>query len=273
MVRALLSSPLGFLIGLSLGALGGGGSILAVPILVYAAGQPAQAATATSLMLVGTAALVGMAAHHRAGRVHVGTGVVFGLVGVGGSIAGSALNRDVDPDVLLLAFSVLIVIAAWRMAVGCPSCTSEGERRTLLRHAVGSDDTSSVLTRVDVRLTTKVVAAGTGVGFLTGLFGVGGGFVIVPALALLLGLAMPEAIGTSLLVIAINSATALATRLATTSIDWSVAVPFTVAAIGGVVYGKHIADRLDAERSLRWFAALLVAVAAYTGISAVNGLW
>ncbi|OWY59063.1 hypothetical protein B7486_76580, partial [cyanobacterium TDX16] len=117
-----------------------------------------------------------------------------------------------------------------------------------------------------------VLAAGTAVGFLTGLFGVGGGFVIVPALALALKLPMPEAIGTSLLVIAINSAVALATRLATTGVDWGVTLPFTVSAVAGVLVGGRVADRLDAQRSLRWFAALLVAVAVYTGLQATVAL-
>ena len=126
----------------------------------------------------------------------------------------------------------------------------------------------------DTRVATvaKVLLAGTAVGFLTGLFGVGGGFVIVPALTLVLGLSMPEAIGTSLLVIAINSAVALATRLGSSTIDWHVAIPFTVAAIVGVLVGKRIADRLDARRSLHWFAALLVGVAAYTAIQAGSKL-
>jgi uncharacterized membrane protein YfcA len=279
-VRALLASPLGFLIGLSLGALGGGGSILAVPVLVYASGQSPKAATASSLLLVGGAALVGMGAHWRAGRVRVGTGVMFGLMGVGGSIVGTAINRQLDPNVLLLGFSGLVVIAAWRMLVGCPTCTKVGEQAEL-REAELADVAPAgtvralVATRpaVDVGRVAKVIAAGTAVGFLTGLFGVGGGFVIVPALALVLGLSMPEAIGTSLLVIAINSAVALATRLATTSIDWHVTAPFAVAAIAGVLTGGRVADKLDPERSLRWFAALLVAVAAYTAIRATVDLF
>ena len=126
-MRALLTSPFGFLIGLSLGALGGGGSILAVPVLVYIAGESPQAATTTSLIVVGLDALVGMGEHLRAGRVEVRPGLLFGLAGVGGSFLGSALNRGLDPDVLLLAFSGLIVIAAWRMLTGCPTCTRVGE--------------------------------------------------------------------------------------------------------------------------------------------------
>lgn len=270
-IRALLTSPLGFLIGLSLGALGGGGSILAVPVLVYAAGQDPKAATATSLLLVGSASLVGMVTHWRAGRVRVGTGIVFGLTGIGGSLAGSALNQRLDPNLLLFGFAGLVVIAAWRMLTGCPSCTKAGEAREL--HATA---TAGTVTRtrpsVDARTVVTVLAAGSAVGFLTGLFGAGGGFVIVPALALALKLPMPEAIGTSLLVIAINSAVALSTRLATTSIDWATTVAFAVAAIGGVVAGGKVADRLDPERSLRWFAALLLAVAAYTAIRAGTAL-
>jgi uncharacterized membrane protein YfcA len=269
-VRALLASPLGYLIGLSLGALGGGGSILAVPVLVYAAGQDPKAATATSLLLVGSAAVVGMGTHWRAGRVRVGTGIAFGIAGIAGSLAGSALNHHLDPDVLLLGFAGLVLVAAWRMLTGCPTCTKVGEAREL----AGSPGTTLTLLRqrIDTRTVLVVLVAGTAVGFLTGLFGVGGGFVIVPALALGLKLPMPEAIGTSLLVIAVNSGVALTTRLANTTIDWHITLPFTVAAIAGVLTGGTVADRLDPERSLRWFAGLLIAVAAYTAIRAGTAL-
>jgi uncharacterized membrane protein YfcA len=125
-------------------------------------------------------------------------------------------------------------------------------------------------TRVATRHAVAVAAAGTGVGFLTGLFGVGGGFVIVPALTLLLHLPMPTAIGTSLLVIAGNSAVALAARAATTTVEWGVTIPFTVAAIAGVLTGGHVAGKLDAKKSLRWFATLLVAVAVYTALDALT---
>ncbi|MDP1805116.1 MAG: sulfite exporter TauE/SafE family protein [Acidimicrobiales bacterium] len=273
-MRGLLASPLGFLVGLSLGALGGGGSILAVPVLVYAAGQGPKAATATSLLLVGTAALVGMGDHWRAGRVRVGTGVVFGLTGIGGSLAGSALNHRVDPDLLLLGFAGLVCLAAWRMLTGCPTCTKVGESAELRGGRSAAPGATATLVRrsVDARMVLTVLAAGSAVGFLTGLFGVGGGFVIVPALALGLKLPMPQAIGTSLLVIAINSAVALSARIATTSIEWEVTVPFTIAAVAGVLTGGRVADRIDAQRSLRWFAGLLVVVALYTGGQAIADL-
>lgn len=267
-LRALFASPLGFVIGLSLGALGGGGSILAVPALVYGAGQDAHAATATSLVLVGTASLIGVRPHLRAGRVEVATGLAFGAAGVPGSLVGSALNRRVDPDVLLLGFSVLILVAAWRMLTACPTCTRLGEERAVADQAGAGRGGSGVAlrTRVDARRAVAVVTAGSLIGFLTGLFGVGGGFVIVPALTLLLGLEMPSAIGTSLLVITLNSAVAFAARLGNASIDWGVTLPFAVTAIAGVLAGGSVADRLDAERSLRWFSGLLVAVALYTAL-------
>lgn len=226
-MRALLVSPLGFLIGLALGALGGGGSILAVPVLVFAAGQDPRSATTTSLMLVGTAAAIGMVAHWKAGRVRVGIGVLFGLCGVGGSVAGSAVNQRLDPNLLLLAFSLLIVVAAWRMVTGCPTCSRTGERRELTAAELGSLSTGSAATTVadrvnvvmDLRSFAGILLVASLIGFLTGLFGVGGGFVIVPALTLILKLPMPEAIGTSLLAVTITSAAALATRLATSPID------------------------------------------------------
>lgn len=273
-MHGLIASPLGVLIGLCLGALGAGGSVLAVPALVYVAGQSAHAATTSSLLVVGTASLVGMAAHYRAGRVRVGTGIVFGLTGVGGSIAGSALNQHLSPDVLLLAFSGLVVIAAWRMLVGCPTCTKVGEQQELARTASpeGRSSMAALHLGVDVSI-PAVLAAGTGIGFLTGLFGVGGGFVIVPALTLLLRMGMPEAIGTSLLVIAINSAVGLAARAASAPINWGVALPFTVAAIVGVALGKRLSTRLDPETSLRWFAVVLAVVAVYTAVRAAVGLF
>jgi uncharacterized membrane protein YfcA len=264
-MQELLSSPLGFLIGLAHGALGGGGSILAVPALVYAAGQDPKHATASSLVLVGIAALVGMVRHWRAGRVRVGIGVTFGLVGVGGSLAGSALNRRLDPDALLIGFALLVLVAAWRMLTACPPCTNVGEQNVVAGARPGTTGSHLTLTTI-----VATAVAATAVGFLAGLFGVGGGFVIVPALTLALRIPMPQAIGTSLLVIAINSAVALATRLATTSIEWQVTIPFVVAAVIGVLAGGRVADRIDAQKSLRGFAAMLVAVAMYTVFKAAG---
>ena len=266
MTRGLLASPLGLLIGLALGALGSGGSILAVPALVYAAGQTPQEATAASLLLVGTSAAIGLWTHARAGRVRFATGTVFGLAGIGGSLVGTSLNRRIDGDVLVLAFSGLIVVAAWRMLTACPSCTRTGEAREL---AGAAQAAARPWTTGRALL---VLGVGTGVGFLTGLFGVGGGFVVVPALTLVMGLAMPEAIGTSLLVVAINSAIALLARLGSVRVDWMLAAAFTLAAAAGVYLGARLADRLEPERSLRAFAAGLVLLAIYSAGRAMAAL-
>ena len=273
--RVLLASPLAFLIGVSLGALGGGGSILAVPVLVFVAGQTPAVATSTSLVVVGVASLIGATDHWRSGRVRVTTGVVFGLVGVAGSLAVSALNGRLDGDVLLLGFAALILVAAWRIVAGCPSCTRAGEAEALSTPRIGGRGptlTCNATRTIRPARAAKVALAGTAVGFLTGLFGVGGGFVIVPALALALEFPMPQAVGTSLLVIAVNTAVALAARFGAGTIDWATTLLFTAAATAGVGAGKRIADRIDPQTMQQAFAALLVAVALYAGARAAFAL-
>lgn len=264
-MRALLASPLGFLIGLSLGALGGGGSILAVPALVYAAGQDPKAATTTSLVLVTVTALIGMIPHWRAGRVRFGAGAIFGLAGIGGSLLGSHWNEAVDPDVLLLAFSALMLVAAyamWRRLAAPPRSLGAAAQTDHLAPTRG----------FDVATTVKVIVAGSFIGLLTGFFGVGGGFVIVPALVLALGFTMPEAVGTSLLVIAVNSIVALTTRLPSGSIEWGTVIPFTVASLIGVFVGSRLASTRDPSFLQKWFIAFLVVIALYTATSSIVAL-
>lgn len=265
-MRALLASPLGFLIGLSLGALGGGGSILAVPVLVYVAGQTAKDATATSLVLVTMTALVGIVPHFRAGRVRVGPGLLFGAAGIGGSVLGSALNHRADPNVLLLAFAGVMLVAARAMWNG-GACKPTDPRP--LPRSVSAAAAATTAVRADSRTVAKVLAVGSGVGLLTGFFGVGGGFVIVPGLVLALGFTMPEAVGTSLLVIVINSLVALSMRLGSGGVDWSVVVPFAVASLSGVVVGGRLAGRREPCPLQRTFVGLLVVVAVYTAVTSV----
>ena len=261
-MRALFASPLGFLIGLSLGALGGGGSILAVPALVYAAGQSPKHATTTSLVLVALTALIGIVPHWRAGRVRIAAGTIFGLAGVGGSLLGSHWNKAANPDVLLLAFSGLMLIAAygmWRRVTRTPQ-----EEALQSVGAAAAPPVSPGIAGIQPMTVVKVIGAGTIVGLLTGFFGVGGGFVIVPALVLALGFTMPDAIGTSLLVITINSAVALTTRLQAGAIEWGTVIPFTIASLLGVMVGSRLAHTRDSGSLQRWFVGLLVIVALYT---------
>ena len=237
----------GLLIGLLLGALGGGGSILTVPVLVYLLHQEPHAAAAGSLIIVGITAAAGMIAHRRAGRVRLASGIAFGVLGVAGSYAGTRLSSSVPPDLLLSPFAGLMLAAAAAMlrrrrgtagqrgsAGGSPLAAAQASGRRMARLRHGG---SSVLRRG-----LTVIAAATGVGLLTGLFGVGGGFVIVPALVLVLGFDMPAAVGTSLLVIAINSAAALAARLGgQVSLDWPLIAVFTAAALAG--QPRRVPDR------------------------------
>lgn len=280
---------LGLVIGLALGALGGGGSILAVPVLVHIAGQGAGAATATSLVAVAAASAVGSIPHARAGNVRWGAAAAFVATGVAGSWAGASLNGRLDENVLLLAFSGLVLVAAHRMLTACPSCTNVGEARAVEiadRPASGGVPNSGAHTQVitplrpaSARRSTptphsvgRVVAAGSAVGFLTGLFGVGGGFVIVPALTLALGLSMPVAIGSSLVVIVGNAVVALGFR-GLDAVDWNLAAPFTVTMLIGSLIGSLVGNRLPPTASLRAFAVLLVLVAAGNGLAAGTSLF
>lgn len=255
-MRALLASPLGLLIGISLGALGGGGSILAIPALVYGAGQTPTAASTTSLILVALTSLIGIVPHWRAGRVRAARGLAFGAAGVGGALLGSHWNEGADPDVLLLAFSGIMLLAAFAMW------------RRANAPAAAAEDAEKAPTSVAVTV-AKVLVAGSLVGLLTGFFGVGGGFVIVPALVLALGFTMPEAVGTSLLVITINSVVALSSRLDGGNIEWGTVVPFTIASLIGVAIGSRLASTRDSRSLQRWFVVLLVVVAGYTAVDSV----
>lgn len=243
--------PLGLLVGVTLGALGGGGAILTVPILVYLLNQSPSAATAGSLVIVSLTSLAGVVSHHRKGNVRVRDGLIFGAVGVVGSLVGSRLSATVAPAVLMTAFGVLMLVVAAimlrrRQTTG-PSAGAHDDGETPQRHGLG-----------------MLVATATGVGLLTGFFGVGGGFAVVPALVLALGFQMPVAVGTSLLVIIVNSLTALAARVTGgVDIDWPVILLFSAFGAVGSLFGGKIAARVDPRHLSLAFSVLLILVAAY----------
>lgn len=257
--------PLGLAIGLSLGALGGGGSILAVPVLVHLLGQGPVAATTSSLVIVGITAALSLPAHHRAGRVRLGQGLTFGLLGVGGAVIGSTASRAVDPDLLMTTFAVLMtVVAVLMLRRGTRPETDLGPHEPII--------TLNPVTCACPRLVRLVVAASL-VGLFTGFLGVGGGFVVVPALVMVLGFPMPVAVGTSLLVIAVNSATSLVARIhGAGDLDWSLTLGFAAAAVVGSLLGARVADRIAAQRLSKAFAVLVLGVAALTAAQALPGL-
>lgn len=264
----------GALIGLSLGALGGGGSILTVPALVYLVGMDPRAATTGSLVIVGVTAVFGMLAHRRDGHVRILQGVVFGLVGAAGAVAGTRLSLAVPPDVLLAGFSVLMLAVAAIML-------------TRRRVPAGSGAPSPAEpVPFDVPIITfkprficacpraaKVVVAALAVGLMTGFFGVGGGFLVVPALVLALDFPMPVAVGTSLLVIAMNSATSLVARAGSSiEIDWTVVAVFTGAAVIGSLLGARIVTKVRPQTLQTAFAGLIIAVGLYTAARSIPAL-
>lgn len=279
-----LTLSLGVVIGLSLGALGGGGSILTVPALVFALGESAQAATTASLVIVGLTSGIAAISHARARHVEWRVALVFGTAGIAASYAGTILNHDVDQSVLLLAFAALMSIAAIAMLARTthgnrpqpaaqpeplPASVGSTTRETGRTHRL-PNTTRGVPTQPHTdapRSPTgwvKIIAAGLLVGFLTGFLGVGGGFIIVPALVMAIGFTMPTAVGTSLVIISINSAIALAARAGHETFDWIVIAPFTIAAIAGSLAGKRLSDAVPAAALTRAFALLLIAVAIYT---------
>lgn len=238
----------GSLIGFSLGALGAGGSILTVPILVYAMGVPVQGATGTSLAIVGLNAAAGALDHLRRGRSLVRTGLAFGASGVLGAFAGVWLNHQLRGAVIMLLFSVLMLAAAV----------------TMLRRRAGGASITSFEERYTAHGWLRLVLVGLGVGFLTGFFGVGGGFLIVPALVLVLGLPMHLAVGTSLLAISLNALWGLLGNLRLGTLDWTLTVLFALGGLAGVLTGGKLSGRLP-DRTLRAaFAVLVVGLAAYT---------
>lgn len=249
--------PIGVLIGVLLGSVGGGGSLLAVPALVYLGDQSVRGAQAGALLVVIAAAAIGFASYLNRGEVRWRAGLAFGLAAAVSSFAGSLLSRRLDPNVLLLAFSPVMIVGAAAMV------RERGRSASSFRpwrHGVSAPAAA------------KVTLLGLAVGSLTGLFGVGGGFLIVPALVLGLGFAMPEAVGTSLLIIILSSLVALADRLNGGEVDWSVIAPFAAAAIAGVLLGSALGGRTSSDALTRWFAALVVATALYTGAEALTAL-
>lgn len=259
----------GIAVGLLMGVLGGGGGVLAVPILVYLLGHSAQEATTGSLVIVGVTALVGAASRWRSGGVHLRSGITFGVVGIPAALVGTAVNHRLDPAVLLLAFAALLVVVAAALLAG--TRTHPDDDRTSARAggaaiAVRARHSSAVSTAL------TVVPPALVIGFLTGLLGVGGGFLVVPALVILLRMPMASAIGTSLLVIAINSVASLAARAGASELDWAVIVPFTLAAVLATTFGKRVADRFSGDALTRAFAVLLIAVAGVVSVQSLATL-
>ena len=234
-----LGLALAAVIGLSLGLLGGGGSILTVPVLVYAVGFAAKPAIAMSLPVVGITSLVGAVLHWRLGNVRLRTALTFGSLAMIGAFAGAKLAVFLSGRTQL-ALLALVMLAAAAAMLG-------GQRSRDVGSAADAGPRLALL-----------VPTALGVGVLTGLVGIGGGFLIVPALVLLAGVPMRQAVGTSLLVIAMNSAAGFIGYLGTTSIDWKFLAGFTTAAVAGALVGTALVSRVPQAALKRGFAVFLL---------------
>jgi uncharacterized protein len=249
-VDLMLTLAAGLALGMLLGLLGGGGGIIAVPLLL-ALGLPYESATTVSLVVVGIGAAAGLAMHARADRVDWAIGGTFGLLGSVGAVAGSRASTVVDVRVQMAGFVVLLLAAAVGML----------RRRTV----VTTDDDGPL---PDPRW-GRVVLLATGVGFITGFFGVGGGFIAVPALVLAVKMPMHRASATALLVIVINTAVAFLAR-GTVHLDHTVTVTIALATAAGAVVGAILQPRIRAASLQQAFGVLLIVVAAYEALQVVT---
>jgi len=237
-----LTTALAVLVGISLGLLGGGGSILTVPLLAYVAGMDPKPAIATSLLVVGVTSAVGAVSHARAGRVRWRIAVIFGPAAMTGAYCGGLLTRFIPGTALLIAFAVIMIVVGVAM----------------LRGRKDTDGT------VDQPLPLiRITLLGLVVGVISGLVGAGGGFLLVPALALLAGLPMPVAVGTSLVVIAMQSLAGFAGHLSSEHIDWLLAAFVSVAAVAGALIGGRLIAFVK-PASLRiafgWFVLMMASL-------------
>ncbi len=243
-----LGLALGGLIGLSLGLLGGGGSILTVPVLVYVTGFGAKQAIAMSLPVVGTTSLVGAVRHWRDGNVRFRTAGVFGGAAVLGAYLGAKLAVFVSGEVQLVLLAVVMLVAAGLMFRRSPATSG----------APGKDPAAPQTGPLPA-----LAPIGLGVGLLTGLLGIGGGFLIVPALVLLGGVPMKPAVGTSLLIISLSAATAFVGYAGQVTVPWADTALFTAAAIAGVLAGAQLGRFVSGAGLRRIFALFLILVGGF----------
>jgi uncharacterized membrane protein YfcA len=249
-----LAAALGLVIGLIIGAVGAGGAVLAVPALVYAVGLDVHTATTSSLGVVACGAVAGAFGQARRGAVCWASAARLAAAAAAGGMVGALANRAVGGAVLLVVFSVVMLAAAratWRRA-GLPAAVSGG-----CPHARAA----------------ILLPAGALIGALTGLVGVGGGFVVVPTLAIGLGFGLREAMGTSIVIVAIVSIWGLAAHLAAgSSLDLGVTAAMGAAALAGALVGPRLAHGVSTRAVGRGFSALLAAVAVGVAVAAIAGV-
>lgn len=246
----LLIFAIGFGIGTLLGLLGGGGSILAVPALVYLVGQSPQVAVTASLAIVGANSAVGAFLHGTHGALNWRVALTFGGVGMVMAYLSAGASKSVSPVVLMVTFAVLMLVIGALMVLYHPKEGTTAHPISLY----------------------KVILSGAVVGALTGFLGVGGGFLIVPALVMLVGLPMKQAIGTSLVVIAMNSASGFLGHIGGEPIDTALIFAFVMAGMAGTFFGVEIGRRISPDMLRKGFAGFVIVLAVFLLIDNMSKL-
>lgn len=252
----LINTLLGFTIGLILGFLGGGGSILTVPALVYVVGQSPQAAVSASLIIVGSNAAIGALVHNRHGQrsheqaLNWRVALLFGGVGMVTSYLAAGLSQLVSATTLMILFALLMLVVGAFMVLNRKGQRTEGGTHGWV----------------------MTVVSGAVVGLLTGFLGVGGGFLIVPALVMLVGLPIRQAVGTSLVVIAMNSLAGLLGHLTGATFDMTIITIFVVAGFVGVFAGARLGRILKPDQLRTSFAVFVMVLAVFLLVDNVGKL-
>lgn len=254
------------LIGISLGLIGGGGSILTIPVLVYLFGVEPLLATGYSLFIVGSTSLVGAIKNYRKGNVNVKTALLFSLISTITVLVTRKFLLHIIPDELftisgymvtkslmtILLFAVVMMIAAVKMIAGeqpeeCPECATKVQPG-------------------------KLLYSGIGIGLLTGLLGAGGGFLIIPSLIFLFRLSVKQAIGTSLLIIAINNLLGFTGDIFHTTVNWSLLLPVTAVAVAGIFIGSKLGEKIQGEKLKKGFGWFVLVMGIYIIIKEITAL-
>jgi uncharacterized protein len=242
----LLGLLLGLIVGLTMGLLGGGGSVLTVPIFVMVLGIEQKLGVAMALAVVGATSLFGAWGHYRAGNIHTRTALAFGGFAMAGSFIGGRLSHYLSGDVQLAIFGAVMLVAAVFMFRG------------------GEDESAGGKVNLDGARIALIAGPAVGVGLLTGLISVGGGFLIVPTLVLLAKIPMRKAIGSSLLVIGMTAAAGFAEHLThPLGIQWGFMASFTAVAICGILLGARLVPHIPQATLRRAFALFLVFMALF----------
>lgn len=235
------------LVGLSLGLMGGGGSILTVPIFVYVLGYDPKLAIAMSLPVIGVTSLVGAVGHWKAGNVHLRNAALFGVIAMAGAFAGARIALLMNGQLQLALLAIVMLLAAVMMF------RSDGR-------SGAESGSASTVRAMPIALLLPVALA---VGVLTGVVGIGGGFMVVPALVLLAHAPMKQAVGTSLLVIAMNSAAGFAGYIGKVDVPWMFMMEFTAVAVAGILAGTWLVRFVSQGALKKAFALFLVVMGAF----------